>query len=131
MTNGREVEIKVKREVLEYVREYTYLGQIVSFHKSSGKEVKRRIDLAWNKFWSLKFILLDKYIKLSTKREVFETCVIPALLYGCQTWSPTSKERKMLQVCQRKMESKILLISIKDRIRNEDVRKQLGTKDGV
>jgi hypothetical protein len=57
MTNGTEVEIKVNREVLEYVRECTYLGQIVSFHKSSGKEIKRRIGLAWNKFWSLKFIL--------------------------------------------------------------------------
>jgi hypothetical protein len=74
MTNGTEVEINVNREVLEYVREYTYLGQRVSFHKSSGEEIKRRIGLAWNKFWSLKFILLDKYIKLSTKREVFETC---------------------------------------------------------
>jgi hypothetical protein len=81
-----------------------------------------------NKFWSLKFILLDKYIKLATKREVLETCVFPALLYGCQTWSPTSKERKMLQVCQRKMESKILRLSIKDRTRNADVRKQLGTR---
>jgi hypothetical protein len=37
----------------------------------------------------------------------------------------------MLQVCQRKTERKILRISIKDRIRNEDVRKQRGTRDGV
>jgi hypothetical protein len=29
------------------------------------------------------------------------------------------------------MERKFLQISIKDRIRNEDVRKQLGTRDGV
>jgi hypothetical protein len=38
MTNGTEVEIKVNREVLEYVREYTYLGQIVSFIRVQGKK---------------------------------------------------------------------------------------------
>ena len=74
---------------------------------------------------------IDKFLNLSTRKDVFESCVIPTLLYGCQTWSLTSNDKRMLQICQRKMERGILGISLKDRVRNVDVRKQIGARDGV
>jgi hypothetical protein len=108
---------------------YSYLGQKLSFQRSSEKEIKRRIGLAWKRFWSLKFILTDKYQNVSLKTEALEKCVIPVLLYGSQTWSLTSKQRQMLRSCQRRMESKILGDSLKDRKKNEEIRHKTGMRD--
>jgi hypothetical protein len=63
MTNGA-TPIFLNGQQLEYVQDYTYLGQNLSFHKGSEKGIKRRIGLAWKGFWSLKFILTDKYQKV-------------------------------------------------------------------
>jgi hydrogenase maturation factor len=43
MTNITEIEIKLNGEALEYVPEYTHLGQLMSFQDNSGREIKRRI----------------------------------------------------------------------------------------
>lgn len=54
MTNSTQDMITVDGELIEYVDEYIYLGQIVSFQDRQGKEVERRIQNAWKSFWSMK-----------------------------------------------------------------------------
>ncbi|KAJ4450452.1 hypothetical protein ANN_01877 [Periplaneta americana] len=66
MINTSEDRIHLNGQPLEYVEDYTYLGQNLS-SSNSKKEIKRRISMAWKKFWSLKFILTDKFQKLSLK----------------------------------------------------------------
>jgi len=51
----------LKEEALEYVPQYTYLGQLISFRDNAGKKSKKEIGMAWNKFRSLGFILTDKF----------------------------------------------------------------------
>jgi hypothetical protein len=46
MTNGSTTPIFLNGQQLEYVQDYTYLCQNLSFHKSSEKGIKRRIGLA-------------------------------------------------------------------------------------
>jgi hypothetical protein len=52
MINGPTTPIFLNGQQLEYVKDYTYLGQNLSFQRSSEKEIKRRIGLAWKRFWS-------------------------------------------------------------------------------
>ncbi|KAJ4439579.1 hypothetical protein ANN_07706, partial [Periplaneta americana] len=131
MTNGTQDPIQIQQSALEYVQQYVYLGQSISLNKNTENEIKRRIGLAWNKFWSLKFLLRDKRQKASTKAEILDKCVMPTLLYGCQTWSLTEKQKKQLQVCQRRMERKILNVSLRDRLRNEEIRRRTKMRDVV
>lgn len=129
MTNSTEIPVSLDNNQIEYVSEYTYLGQLMSFQNRRQKEIQRRIALAWKKFWSLKFILLDRTLNLKMRCSVMNTCILPALLYGAQTWSLTKKERDMLSVCQRKMERKILNITLRDKVRNEDIRRKTQIHD--
>ncbi|KAJ4450742.1 hypothetical protein ANN_02172 [Periplaneta americana] len=105
------------------------LGQLVSFHQKTEKEIKRRISLAWKAFWSLKFIVLEGTLSKKLRVEILETCVTPVLLYGCQTWSLTAKLRNSLQICQRKILRKILGLSLRDRVPNEVLQKMAAIKD--
>jgi hypothetical protein len=92
MTNSTEIEIGLNGEALEYVPEYTYLGQLISLLDNSGKETKR-IEMAWNKFKNLGFILADKYQKRVTKEDVLESCVFPVLLYGVKHGRSRKRKR--------------------------------------
>jgi hypothetical protein len=60
MTNSMEIPIIVDGTPIQYCKEYNYPGQTISLTGKREKELQRRISLAWGKFWSLKFILLDK-----------------------------------------------------------------------
>ncbi|KAJ4435614.1 hypothetical protein ANN_18230 [Periplaneta americana] len=76
-------------------------------------------------------MVVERRKQTSLKVEVFEKCVFPVLLYDCQTWSLNEKLKQMVKVCQRKMELKIMQVTVKDRIRNVDLRKNTGMKDAV
>ena len=129
MTNTREDPVQLNHIPLEYVQQYIYLGQNISPNSNVEKEISRRIGLAWRKFWSLKFILMDNKPKKCPKAEILEKCVIPTLIYGCQTWSLTEKQKRALQICQRQMERKILHISHRDRTRNYVIRSRTRKTD--
>lgn len=122
MTNAPEIPIRVDTTEIEYTTEYVYLGQLVTFRQNTKKEINRRTSAAWKAFWSLKSILLEKSINRKLRFEVLESCIFPILLYGCQTWSLVDKLKQSIQVCQRKMQRKILGISLQDRISNEELR---------
>ena len=131
MTNGVKKPIKIENEEIEYIDEYIYLGQLISFENKSEKEITRRISSAWKQFWSLKFVLLEKSISMKIKKHVMDTCILPTLLYGAQTWSLSKKEKSMLNICQRRMERKILGITLRNRVRNTEIRSKTQIKDAA
>ena len=131
MTNYKEVQVKIENTPIQYCNKYIYLGQTISLKEKRETELQRRISLAWGKFWSLKFILLEEKISSRLRLETLQTCIIPVLLYGSQTWTNTKKQSRMIQVCQRKMERRILDIRPKDKIRNEELRRRSGLEDAA
>lgn len=122
MTNSEEIAIIVDNEKIEYVRSYSYLGQLIAFQDQTNSEIERRISSAWNRYWSLKEIFKSKEFPIASKRKVFNTCVLPCLTYGCQTWALTRKHLQKLRTCQRGMERSMIGATLKDRKRAEDIR---------
>ena len=55
---------------------------------------------------------------MSLQKKVCNPCVLPAMAYGCQTWSLTKALVKKLETNQRAMERKMLNVKLKDRIHN-------------
>ena len=43
--------------------------------------------------------MLPKYIKIKTYR----TIILPVVLYGCETWSPTLREERRLRVFENRV----------------------------
>ena len=57
--------------------------------------------------------------------------ILPDLTYGSQTRDPTKIELSKLQICQRKMERKLLYIPRGDWTRNEAIRRTTKIKKVV
>ncbi|XP_030025374.2 uncharacterized protein LOC115443910 [Manduca sexta] len=129
LTNSVKYEIKSNNVPVEYVEEYIYLGQIISHTDITTKEVKRRIANGWKRYWSLKEIMKSTDLNTSIKRKVFNTCVLPCITYGCETWSLTKHHRNMLEHCQRSMERSLIGIKKQDKRRNTFIRSKTKVTD--
>lgn len=75
MTNTSKTNIMVNNIPLEYVQEYVYLSKQISFKKTRHREeLNRRINLAWNKFWSNKQVLKSN-LNVKLKKQILDSCI--------------------------------------------------------
>lgn len=131
MTNSGKYNVIIEGQQIEYIKEYIYLGQAISFENLTEKEINRRIAVSWNKYWSYKQIMMSKDVSTKLKVKLYETTILPCLTYGCQTWALRKKDEYKLRIQQRKMERSMLGIRLADRISNEEIRKKTNMTDVV
>ncbi|KAL0829286.1 hypothetical protein ABMA28_004096 [Loxostege sticticalis] len=122
MTNSIPIDITINGQKLEYVEEYVYLGQIISPKDQMSKEIDKRIASGWKTFWALKEIMKSKELGMKIKKKTFDTCILPCITYGCETWALTKHHRDKLVRCQRSMERSMLGLKLMDKIRSTDIR---------
>lgn len=127
-SNSEPADLLINGVPIKYVTEVTYLGQTISFMNKQKKELERRVTCGWRKYWALSKILKGNY-STNIKAGIFDACVTPTITYGSQTWALTNSDNQLLQVAQRKMERSMLGVTIKDKIRNEDLRKRSKMAD--
>ena len=70
LTNSAHRDIKIDNLLLEYINEYTYLGQIIFHSDQATKEIKKRIATGWKKYWSLKEVMKSTEFTIVIKRSV-------------------------------------------------------------
>lgn len=109
------------------VQEYKYLGQTTKFDNNMEGIIRERIANAWKAFWAHKFIFKNK-IKLSLKMKVLESCVVPVLTYGSQTWALTQRQIQRLKNTHNSMLRSILGIRLKDKINIKTIKAKTGAK---
>ena len=130
MTNYETSQsIKIEGIDIEKVDQYKYLGQTIAMEDRTANEVQLRIKAGWSVFGRYKEILQNKEIPMCLKRQVFNQCIIPTLIYGCQTWTLTKELVYKIEVCQRKMERKILGIRQIEKVPNKTIREKTGVDD--
>ena len=56
-------DISLDQKIIEWIEEVIYLGQRVALKNRTREEVSRRIKLAWQKYWSLKYIFKGMKVK--------------------------------------------------------------------
>jgi hypothetical protein len=59
----------------------------------------------------------------------FNSCLFPVMTYGTETWPLTMGLIRRLNVTQRAMERALLGVFIRDRIRNDEIRKRTKVTD--
>ena len=57
-----------------------------------------------------------------------DQCIIPVLSYGVETWTTTKRLEKKLKVTERAMERVLIGVTRKDRVSNQDLRKNTECK---
>ena len=128
-TNKR---IHLGNEEIERVRKYVYLGQELSEDHQKGLhcELSRRIRAAWCSFNSISEVL-KKLTDPARRAQLFNSTVLPALLYGCETWTLSESLAKRLRSTQHAMERRVLGVSMWECRRHEGIRRETQFADAV
>ena len=127
MTNsavGIQREIKVKGQRLGTITSFKYLGAVVS-DDGSKPEVLSRIAQATAALTKLKPIGRDNNISFGSKLKLMRSLVTSIFLYACESWTLTAELEKRTQAFEMRCYRRLLNISYKDHVTNEEVRRKI------
>ena len=128
--NGFQREIKIKCQRLEEVENFKYLGAIIS-NEGSKPEILSRIAQTTAVLSRLKIIWRDMDISLASKVKLMRTLILSTFLYACESWTLTAEIERRIQVLEMRCYRRLLNISYKDRVTNEEVRSRIQSATGV
>ena len=97
--NGFQREIKIKRQRLEEVENFKYLGAII-FKEGSNPEILSRIAQTIAALSRLKIIWRDKNITLASKVKLMRTPILSIFLYACESWTLTAEIEIRIQALE-------------------------------
>ena len=103
---------------------FKYLEAIVS-DEGSNPEVLLRIAQATAALTKLKPIWRDRNIFLGPKVKLMRSVIISIFLYACESWTLTAELERRTQAFELRCYRRLLNISYKDHVTNEDVRRKI------
>nr|CAH7739892.1 unnamed protein product [Callosobruchus chinensis] len=119
--------ISIDGKKLEDVDTFKYLGTVIDSTGREDQNLGERISGAGKLFWALNRSCFSKReLSIKTKLKVYKTLVLPVLLWGSESWVLSKRMKQQLQTMEMKFLRRIKGVTRADRIRNEDIRKELG-----
>ncbi|KAL6724337.1 hypothetical protein Aduo_019234 [Ancylostoma duodenale] len=115
-TDMDEEIIEIEGQTIRHVYEYVYLGQLISQPRNRLKEIRRRIQAGRSIFFRHRLFLKSQSVAIDLKRKFVNTCILPAVLYGCETWTWTKETAITLRSAQRRLERAMLGVRFVDRV---------------
>ena len=122
-TSGINTEIKGNGQKLETVTRIKYLGSVIT-DEGSKPEILYRIAKTTAALTRLKPVWNDRSISLSSKIRLMRSLVKSIFLYACESWTLTA-ELQRAQGTEMRCYRKLLCISYKDHVFNEEVRAKI------
>jgi hypothetical protein len=104
-TNG---VVKFRGEPLEWVTSFPYLGSVVTNSGSLAVELTSRIRHAGKSLRALNPVMSNKWVDARRKARLINIVVIPALLYGAETWALKRSDELRLEAFMNVLRAKVL-----------------------
>ena len=116
-------DITLNNTPIEKVKEFVFLGSNIP---SVEEDVKRQTRLAAWSFGRLKNTIWSNHdISRSLKTRIYKSLILPIATYGSESWTLRKASKQKLEVFEMRCLRSILGVSLRDKMRNEDIRRQL------
>ncbi|TKR76147.1 hypothetical protein L596_017335 [Steinernema carpocapsae] len=102
----KEIQIHLNEKRLAQVDSFDHFGQHISIFGSYKVEISNRVNSAGAIFRRFKEVLEHRTFPIN-KINCYENKVLPALLYGCETWALTQVEKNKLERAHNKFVKKM------------------------
>ena len=126
-----EQEIQIGSKNVENVDKFEYLGSLITWDDNCSEEIRRRIGKATGAMASLRHVWNGKKLTVQNKHRILTAYVFSELLYASETWTLKETDKKKLLAFEMKCYWRILRISWKDMIKNEDIRKTIAREETI
>ena len=98
-----------------------YLGQTITSNGKCDVEILKRIEMARCAFNSMLKTITARHISMKTRKLILKAYVWSTLLYGCETWTITTRNMTKLQSFEMWAYRKMMKISWREKETNEEV----------
>ena len=124
----RPPNLTVRDEVIEVIERFQYLGVLTHKSCSCSLEVQRRMELARSVFGGLEENIWQTRIALRTKLQLYDTYVVPVLLFGSETWALTKSEERRIDAFGWKCLRRICNVRWSDFLTNMEIQRRTGAQ---
>ena len=129
--DAEDIDIGIPGRSVQHVKQFKYLGSIVSDDLSLDLDITERIAQAGKCFGALKeAVFQSPHVTPETKNVLFQSTVLSVLLYGSSSWAVTRRDITRLVTftnqCQRFMLGIDKFKQKLERITSNDIRHKLG-----
>ena len=87
----------------ERVEEFKYLGTALTSQNSIQEEIKSRLNSGSACYRSMQNLLSSSLPSKYIKTEINRTVIFPIVLYGCEMWLLTLREKRQLRVFENRV----------------------------
>jgi hypothetical protein len=91
---GQNQDIQIANRMLEHVTQLKYLGTTATIQILIHEEIKRRLNSGNACYQSVQNRLSSCLLLKNVKIRICKTIILPVVLYGCETWSLTLREKQ-------------------------------------
>ena len=120
--------IYTQGKVIKQVKDFKYLGSIITTKANCEKEIKTRIAIAKTNFGKMKKILTNLSIDISLRIRLLKCYIWSTLTYGCEGWTLRKNLRDKLEAAEMWFLRRMLRIPWTARVTNETVLRRARTQ---
>jgi hypothetical protein len=100
-------DLTVERMVFEEVTTFKYLGSLITKKNEIGEEIKMRIAAGNRCYYGLQHLFRSRTVSRIVKIKIYKSIFQPIVMFGCEAWSMTEKDRTRLNMWERKILRKV------------------------
>jgi hypothetical protein len=89
--------MKIDNSSFERVEDLNYLGTNLTIQNSSQKKIKSRLKSGNACYHSVHNLLFSNWLSKNLKIRIYRTIILPVVLYGCENWSLTLREKRRIR----------------------------------
>ena len=122
ISKGEEttVNIRIEGKEIEQVKEFCYLGSLITTDAKCHKEIRRRIAIGKEAFTKRRELLRGK-LNRNLKKRMIKTLVWSVVLYGSETWTMRKEDIKKIEAFEMWIWRRMEKISWTEHKTNEEV----------
>ena len=98
----RDMRIRMGREEVKQVENYSYLRVEISAEGSMKEEILHRMNEGRSVLGDVKEVWKKGGLTMGMKKRIYESVVVLKIMYGCQAWNLNENDRHNLEVFERK-----------------------------
>jgi len=103
-----ESKFEIHNYKFELVKEFKYLGSIISNKGGSQTDIRARLLAANRCYFALLDILKSRQITRMLKLKIYKTIIRPIAIFGSECWTLNLSDERLLVTWERKILRKIL-----------------------
>jgi hypothetical protein len=93
--------IRIANESFENVAKFKHLGTALTNQNDIRDEIKSRLNSGNACYYSAQNLLSSRLISKNITIKIYKTVILTVVLYRCETWSLTLREKHRLRFLRR------------------------------